>query len=373
MGTLKGAGRLNIVILQPEIPAYRLDFFRRLAQALGPALRVMHSPGTLGGLSAPVNEDWAVLVGPRRVYPGRFEWQAGVTGLRLQRGDILVLSGNPRQLSTLVLMARVRFYGARIVWWGHYWSATSRPGRQRLRMRLAQLADALLFYTDAEVARFEADGWRHPGLVGALNNGIDITQVRALRSAYDRSKRGRNLVFIGRLSEKANLRLALDALAKPSLRNVHLHVIGDGPEKVNLHARAVKLGVGDQITWHGSTTNEVRIAQITNKCAIFLYPGQVGLSLIHAMSYGLPCIIHDQPLRHMPEIAAFEAERTGFTFTQGDAEDLARVVSRALSCPDRLHSMSENCIRITSNCYNTEHMAERFIGIIDSIRQFDRT
>ena len=32
-------------------------------------------------------------------------------------------------------------------------------------------------------------------------------------------------------------------------------------------------------------------------------PGAVGLSLIHAMAYGLPCLVHSNRLQHMPEIA----------------------------------------------------------------------
>ena len=70
---------------------------------------------------------------------------------------------------------------------------------------------------------------------------------------------------------------------------------------------------------------EPDIAQIANRCRLFVYPGGVGLSLIHAMAYGLPSIIHDDRWRHMPEIAAFQDGRTGRTFEREDPGSLASV------------------------------------------------
>lgn len=138
----------SIIHVQPALPAYRLDFFERLRLRYGIEVEVYYTAGSLGILTESSKPEWATTVGPIRSLPGGFEWQSGVAGVPIKRGDIVVLSGNPRQLSTLVVLLRARVLGARVIWWGHYWSSTSRRWRQVLRYLPMVLADALLFYTD---------------------------------------------------------------------------------------------------------------------------------------------------------------------------------------------------------------------------------
>lgn len=337
-------------------------------------MRVYYSPVDLGALTEPRDRAlWEHPIGPMRNIMRGVEWQAGALSVPFKCGDTLVVCGAPRNLSMLLLLVRARLKGARTIWWGQYWSATTDPRRHRLRMKLSRLADALLFYTDAEVDRFNADGWTHPGPVGALNNGVDLTEVRRLRRSFDPTARGRNLLFIGRLTEKAQLNLAIDALADPSLDSAHLHVVGGGTTEAALRDQADNLGVAGRITWHGGTTDEARIAKVANRCAAFIYPGQVGLSLIHAMGYGLPCIVHDQPLNHMPEIAAFVDGATGTTFTEHDATALATAVSAVLDAPDAATRMAERCREKVETDYTTESMAARFIAFLERLDKTEAT
>ena len=359
---------MAIVHIQPALPAYRLDFFGRLAEHYGPQMRVHYSPQQMGTLTAARPQaPWAVPIGPMRHPLRGVEWQSGTLSVPIRRGDTVVVCGAPRNLALFAVLARARLAGARTVWWGQYWSATSTAGRHRLRMRLSRMADALLFYTDAEVQKYRADGWTHAGPVGALNNGLDQTEIRRLRQPYDPAARGQELLFIGRLTDKANLGLLIGALALPGLGGVHLHVIGDGAAEGALRARADAAGLGGRITWHGGTTDEERIAAVANRCAAFVYPGQVGLSLIHGMAYGLPCVVHDQPLRHMPEIAAFADGQTGAAFAEGSAEALAQALAALLAAPERRRQMAEACLAVTASDYSTESMAARFIDFIDRL------
>ena len=108
--------------------------------------------------------------------------------------------------------------------------------------------------------------------------------------------------------------------------------------------------------------------RVANKCQIFIYPGAVGLSLIHAMAYGLPCLVHSNRLQHMPEIAAFKKGITGLTFDPNDSRDLAVKLSAMMSNPKFLNVLSENCLRTVENDFNTTRMALRFIKFIKRVR-----
>lgn len=360
----------RITVVQPVVPNYRRGFFAALAKALGARFSVYASDQDMGVLTKDFHrQEWEHPLGQlKRLLPG-VEWQVGALSLPIARGDIVVVSGAPRCLSNLALLLRARFHGARTVWWGQYWSASTRWHRFVLRLLLMRLADAVLFYTDAEVATYRA-GWgrRDKRPLRALNNGIDIEPIRPLRHGYLPEERGAHLLFVGRVTGKSDLGLLLRAMADPLLADATLHIVGDGPERAALQREAEQAGLEGLVVWHGATVDEARIAAIASQAALFCYPGAVGLSLVHAMAYGLPAVVHDDVSTHMPEIAAFEDGTTGATFAKGDPADLARVLARLLNAPDRRQAMSREGLRRAEEIYNTGAMTERFVAMVEDLR-----
>ena len=148
-----------------------------------------------------------------------------------------------------------------------------------------------------------------------LNNGIDNKYIKQYRIPYIASLRDRAIVFCGRFTNKSNLSLLIDSL--PSLHNVDtVHIIGEGDLKSSLIDRSKNISFQAKLVWHDFTVNEKYIASIFNSCRLYVYPGDIGLSLIHAMNYGLPCVVHSSFSKHMPEITAFRDSVTGFSFTR---------------------------------------------------------
>lgn len=359
----------EITIVQPALPFYRLDFFERLAAHYKEKFRVIHAADDLGELTKFPDPAWAQRSGALRQIGLGLEWQSRIAGLPVGHGEIIVLSGNPRQLSTLALLVRARMSGATVIWWGHLWSGTSRRWRQALRFLPMRLAHGLLFYTEDEAAGFRE---RPPFPLGAravfgLENGIDTGPIIALRTPFAAGRRRHACLFLGRLTVKANLALALRALAAIGNHAPDLHIIGDGPERAALERLADELGVGRRLHWHGAIVDEARIAEIANSCRAFLYPGSVGLSLIHAMAYGLPCIVHDAAARHMPEIAAFRDGETGLSYKHESESALAEAMKVLLADESRLDSMSAACLARTSQAFNTRDMAQRFVSMVDEL------
>lgn len=359
----------RIIIFQPTLPSYRIDFFNRVAQARGEHFRVYYSPTELGILTKHgVALPWARQLGPmRQLFPGA-EWQPGVLSFPICDGDIIVISGSPRNLSGMLLLLKAKLRGARTVWWGHFWSSTSRTHRFILRMALMKLADAVLFYTDHEVEEYRSgrgQGDKRP--IGALNNGIDVDPIIQLRAPYVATSRPAEILFIGRLTEKAELQTLIRALAEPELLHIRLNVVGDGALRGTLETLSQDLGIGDRIVWHGATTSEPEIAEVANRCRAFVYPGGVGLSLIHAMAYGLPSIVHDDRWRHMPEIAAFLDGETGRAFKRGSVSSLTSVLSELVQDPTTLDAMSTAAIHQADTRFNSAEMCRRFSSFLSLV------
>lgn len=370
MGRFVESQKSRIFMFQPALPAYRIDFFEQVSRRLGEGFVVHYSPTDVGILSMRSSELlWAKRLAPmRRLFPG-LDWQPGVLSTPLMQGDIVVVSGAPRNISNMLMLAWARRKGARTIWWGHYWSSTSKSHRFLLRLLLMRLADAILFYTDREVEEYRAArGKRDRRIVTALNNGINVEPIAALRQPYHANARENAILFIGRLTKKPELPVLLKALSDQRLHNVRLEVVGDGPEKRALETLAKELGVDERIAWHGGSTDEKMIAGIANKCRLFVYPGGVGLSLLHAMAYGLPAVVHDDRYNHMPEIAAFYSANNGLSFAYGDAGSLADAIMAALQVTATDTSWSEAAIRVTENTFNTKQMSDRFCALIEKLR-----
>ena len=355
---------MRVTIVQPAIPTYRRPLFERLATHFGSSFSVYASPkddlGVLDGIEEEAS--WQNTLGAMRmVFPGA-EWQVGALSVPASKGDMLIVCGAPRTISTLALLLKGKWVGARTVWWGHYWSATSKSWRAAIRFLIMRLPDAMLFYTDLEAQDYLSSTGR-PKPVFALNNGLDTGLIKQFREPYEAQKRSRDLVFMGRVTAKGELDLLLDALASPLSGSATLDIIGDGPSLPALKQYSESLGLAERVAWHGAIVEEKAIARICNQCKVFVYPGSVGLSLIHAFAYGLPALVHGDRWRHMPEIAAFRDTCNGISFRRGDGQSLALSVARMFS--GSCNRMSAEAVETVERSFNIEDMCVRFIEAVD--------
>ena len=363
---------MKIHIIQPALPFYRIDFFQRISDKKGifSNLTVYYSKIDLGALTNLSEKyNWSHELGSvRSIFFGLF-WQQGVSNIIIKKGDIVVISGAPRYISNIYILLKAKFIGAKTIWWGHYRGAASREWRLWLRTIFMRLSDALIFYTDLEVKDFFSSyKFKKSSMVIGLNNGLDFTKIKLFRKPYIANKRENAILFIGRLTKKSELQLLLDALNEASLGTVKLHVIGSGNQGSYFKSFAQSIGVYERVSWHGEITDEARIARIANRCSLFVYPGAVGLSLLHAMSYGLPSILHSEKREHMPEFSAFEDRATGLAYKKGSNISLANKIAQALENTNALKRWSTNSIKKTSKTFNTEDMARRFCELVNYLK-----
>ena len=354
---------MNVIIIQETVPEYRLDLFDRLSREYGDTFCVYTSEQLR---AAP----WCHALGPVRVF-GPIRWQSGVLQLVIRSEDIVIVPGDPRCLTNFLLLVKAKWRGARTICWTHFWSSTSKKIRAHIRWWIFSIADVLLFYTDKELESYRGTKWGRwrdrRAFAGALNNGLDCTAIRHLRKTYDLEARENRIAFIGRLTDKAQMPLLIQAMSMPSCHSLELHVIGSGENERDLRALASDLGVGNRIRWYGTVTEEREIAEVLNRCAAFVYPGAVGLSVVHALAYGLPSVLHDRPDRHMPEVSAAIESTAAHFFKMGDSMMLSEAIHELLSNRGELVRMSKAATNLTDRTYNTEDMTARFLSIANRL------
>jgi glycosyltransferase involved in cell wall biosynthesis len=154
------------------------------------------------------------------------------------------------------------------------------------------------------------------------------------------------LLFVGRLVERKGVHLLLDALAAlPPSRPVRLNVVGDGPDRSRLEARATSLGLDDRVVFHGFVSHEEKQRRFA-ECHAFVLPAVIdakgdteglGVVLIEAQAYAKPVIAS----RAGGIVDIVDDGGSGFLVAPGDAGALAGAVAACMDDPDRARRMGE--------------------------------
>jgi len=139
--------------------------------------------------------------------------------------------------------------------------------------------------------------------------------------------RPRRLVFVGRLAavKGLDLLLAAFALARRRVNDLHLTVVGDGPEGPVLAALAAELGVANALEFTGWLEDPT---PVLDSCDLLVLPShheEQPVALLEAMARGLPAVVTD-----VGETAALvDVPATGLVVPAGDEGALAAALVEA--------------------------------------------
>lgn len=368
--------RVGVDIIQPIVPEYRVALFEGLARTPELAVSVQASEALdERAVSVSMNVPAYTLDHPVTHPLGKFFiWQKNLRMVNVKRrGDVLVVCGDITHLSNYWLIVRARVRGAGIVWWGHHRTAFGKTWRVKIRLAVTRLfSDVVLCYTDEGIRYLEENGFRK-GRVFATGNTIDQAPIvdaceywTAARLAAFQLEQGlagnKLIVFCSMLRPKTQLDVLIRALALDPLRcgNVRLVVIGDGEMRREYEMEADRVGVGHQTHWLGVLHDQRAMAPWFLSARAFVYPGAIGLSLIHAFSYGLPVLTHNNAAHQMPEFEALVPGENGLVFREGDSNDLACQLAKLLESDDLFGKLSAKARKTAREDYSMSRMISRF-------------
>jgi glycosyltransferase involved in cell wall biosynthesis len=152
------------------------------------------------------------------------------------------------------------------------------------------------------------------------------------------------LLFVGRLVERKGVHLLLEALARlePS-RRPELQVVGDGPERKRLEARAAELELSGRVHFHGFVEHAA-LQQELAACDAFVLPAVVdakgdteglGVVLIEALGYARPVIASAAG----GIVDVVRDGVNGLLVPPGDAAALAGAIQRLMDDPAAARAM----------------------------------
>lgn len=360
-------------IIQLENPKYREEFYSYCKSTIDLPIQIFYSEARNNSIIFNANNSgfkYQRCIGNAIEFFGMY-WQVNVGKIPINRGDVIIVDGNPRILSNFYILAKSFFLGAKTVWWGHYWSSTSKNYRAAFRYLVMLLYDYILFYTEKEKIKYANNFFKKNNEnVYYLNNGMNYSAINSKAFKYNPVNRKYDILFLGRCTEKSDIDLLLQALQINKIYGFKLAVLGysDDVEKKLILNKINKMNLSSFVDLYPLSINEEDISKVANQCKIFCYPGSVGLSLIHSYCYGLPSVIHSNRQLQMPESDAFINEFTGLYFEYGNVKSLAKILANILlGDVDRLNLMSNNCLSIVKNDYNFRNMGIRLRELYKNI------
>lgn len=373
--------RIGVDIVQPIVPEYRVALFEGLSLSRTFDICVQASPRLPSGACS-VHTLSLDFIFSRQMYvcPGRTFWQRGLRLIKAKApGDVLVLCGDLRYLSNLPLLISARLRGCGVLWWGHGWSPTSKNWRANVRHRLMRcLPDAVMVYSGKEQNYLVRMG-HDPQRTFAANNAMDLDAIQTAMAGWDASRLGtfqqaqglagrKILLFCSVLNDKTRLDQLLRMLAMPEFvgSEWRLVVIGEGAMRQAYVELAKILGVADRILWLGAITKQELLAPWFLSAVLFVYPGNIGLSLLHAFAYGLPVVTHANARHHGPEIAAMQEGLTGFLFAENDVASMAEIVRHACADRERLVRMGAYARATVWKNWSMKQMIQRFANALQA-------
>lgn len=284
-------------------------------------------------------------------------WQFGVQKL-LRKYDTLIMTGDLHFLSTWCICIRAILFHPRkkVFLWTHGWyGKESKMERFIKKLFLKLPSGGILLYGNYAKSLMLKEGFRDEKLF-VLHNSLNYQAQLKLRekchtSAIYKEHFSNNnpvIISIGRIYKRKKIEMLVDAsrLLNEQGFKFNFVIVGDGKDREWLMSLCRENGVEDNFWFYGACYDEDRNAELLFNADLCVVPGDIGLTSIHSMMFGTPCITHDDFPHQGPEFEAIIEGKTGSFFKHGDVDSLVCVII------SWLNEKKDKREKVRQECYN---------------------
>lgn len=295
----------------------------------------------------------------------RFLWSTKLVKQAFKPYDAYLLTAIT-SLSYLPFIILAKLMGKKVYGWGHG-PSVKRGVFARFQWMLFKMFDGFFVYNE-ERKRFMTDLGYDPKKIHVIYNSlsrrIDPESQISLKSDIFRTHFGNEhpvIMFTGRLTPQKRLEWLVDLVADLQKNGVgcNLLIVGDGPMRESLNARIKERGI-EESTWvYGECYDDKKLSSLFYNADLCVSPGNVGLTALHAMTYGVPVISNDDGSTQMPEYATIARGLTGDLFKKDDYPDFYRCVEIWLADnKERREEIRANCQQMINEKWNVDSQIE---------------
>ncbi len=243
-------------------------------------------------------------------------------------------------------------------------------GVGRLNRMLTPLTDAFIAVAESH-GEFLARNLRIPrSRVAVIPNGVDtkqfapIVDVTSIRRQLGIGPTEPVVGIVAALRPEKNHELYLDMAARVvrELPTSKFVVVGDGPQRSALQARAKELKIQDNVLFVGSRSDVPELLAAIDVFALTSHIEANPVSILEAMSTGKPIVATNVGSIH--EVVA--EGRTGHLVTPGDSYQFADRIIRLLNAPLTRQTMGAAAREIVTQRWSIEAMVGGYEQLIET-------
>jgi glycosyltransferase involved in cell wall biosynthesis len=192
-----------------------------------------------------------------------------------------------------------------------------------------------------------------------IPNGIDISVYKCARRQILKKDK-KNILFVGTLRESKGVRFLLDAV-KLLDHNYHLHITGDGPQRVFLEKHAETLQINDKVTFLGARND---IPDLMKSADVFV---------ISSLTEGLPFVILEAMASEIPIVATnvggmkdiLKNNYSGLLVKPANPQELKNGIEKIVCDPNLAKKLTINAANEVKKKYSIEKVVDTLINVYE--------
>jgi glycosyltransferase involved in cell wall biosynthesis len=307
---------------------------------------------------------------------GGVYWQKGAVRTIFSDYKNYIITGEPHCLSTWVILLLARITSKKTYLWTHGWYDRETKIKTLIKKVFFGLANHVLLYGDYARDLMIKEGFKADKL-HCIYNSLDYdTQIGVRKSLKEtdifKEKFGNDfpvLCYVGRIQKSKRLDLLIESmiiLKDKYNKPVNLVIVGKESEETNLTQLVEENNLSSAVWFYGPSYNEYELGSIFFNSKLCVSPGNVGLTAIHALTYGCPVITHNNFSNQMPEFEVINPGVTGDFFQEGDVDNLAIKINEWLNLHPNNDEITRNeCYKVIDEKYNPHYQIEVLKSVLD--------
>lgn len=295
-------------------------------------------------------------------FRGKAYWQLGVVSHLFKGYSHYIFLGDERCLSTWFSICILKLFTTKKVYlWSHGVYGREGAIKKLIQKFFYGLVDGTFVYGNYARNLMNKRGIDNEKLF-VIHNSLDYERQLELRNSihlsdcYRRHFGNNNpvIVMIGRLNHRKHLDYLIDAIQilknKGYLYNVVL--IGDGEDRLLLENTVNTAGMTDQFWFYGPCYNEKTNAELLTNGDLCVVPGDIGLTAIHSLMFGVPAITHNGFKYQGPEFEAIIPGKTGDFYEYKNVDSLAQVIQKWFDSGNNRDDIRKACYKEIDTQWN---------------------
>ena len=269
--------------------------------------------------------------------PMGFFWHSGIRKIFSTKYDVFIIGGSQTYVINWFVMLYAKLFRKKVIYWTHGFKREVNLRKISLTKLYHSMISQYLVYNEYNTRNMIKAGIPQ-NKINVFNNSLDThlqTEFyKTLKPSTIYKDHFKNshpvLIFIGRIQKRMKVDLLIDAIQilKEEGTMVNAVIVGAYVDGVNIEEFVLKKGLEKQVWMYGPSFEEKRNSELLYNADICVAPGTIGLTAIHALSYGTPCITHNNFSEIGPEFEAIRENVTGSFFQENDVVSLVDVIKK---------------------------------------------